>query len=120
MSISNFLNFYPLLIIIFFLLTSINLIFVYAQFQSSDPLGAPVTSKVIPYNFSISPSTSVTPKLTKVIPYNFSILPSTITPSYSVINVTTTFTNIILHGVTSSQFNQTIVPHTSTIIKGEK
>jgi hypothetical protein len=105
-------------ICIIFLLT-LNFIFVYAQ---SNTLGRPITSKVVPSNFSSTPSNApiyqVIPITSKVVPYKFSATPLAISPSYTVTNSTITFTDEIISGLVKKYFSVSIVNSSDITITG--
>ncbi len=94
---------------------------IFGHVQSSN---TPITTKVIPYNSSALPLTNKAshieiPKLSKLVPYNFSALPPlTNTPYYTTTNANLTFGSVTLNGSTSKLFKDSIVPSTSSIIKG--
>ena len=123
MSVSTFLNLcYSLFIISTFVLimlaSSLSIIFAYVQSSNTS-----ITSKVVPYNSSALPLTNKgsyigISKSSKVVPYNSSALPLANTPSYTTTNATPTFSSVTLNGSTSKQFKDSIVPSTSSIIKG--
>jgi hypothetical protein len=87
----------------------------------------PITSKVISHNSSVFPLTNSalhiltsTHPLFKVISYNNRTANSTNTESYTTTtNGTSTFSTVILNGNTSyQQFKNSIVPYTSSILRG--
>jgi len=86
----------------------------------------PITSKVISHNSSISPLTNSalhifksTHPLSKVISYNNRTTNSSNTQSYTTTtNGTLTFSTVILNGNTPQQFKNSIVPYTSSILRG--
>jgi hypothetical protein len=101
-------------------LASLNWVFAYVQGQSSS---APITSRVVPYNSSAFPLTNKLseieiPKLSIVVPHTSLTSPFTNTPSYTTTNTTFTFSSATLNGITSKQSRDSIVPSTSSIIKG--
>ncbi len=86
----------------------------------------PLISKVISHNSSVFPltnnalhiSTSTHP-LSKVISYNNRTAHSTNTQSYTTTtNGTLTFSAVVLNGNTPQQFKNSIVPYTSSILRG--
>ena len=106
--------------IIILSLACLNWVFAYVQSQSSS---APITSRVIPYNSSAFPLTNKVseieiPKLSIVVPHTSFTSPFTNTPSYTTTNTTFTFSSATLNGITSKQFRDSIVPSTSSLIKG--
>jgi hypothetical protein len=129
-------------ICIIFLLT-LNFTFVYAQLNtlgrpitskvvpsnfSSTPSNAPIyqvipiTSKVVPSNFSSTPSNApiyqVIPITSKVVPYKFSATPLAISPSYTVTNATITFADEIISGLVKKYFSVSIVNSSDIMITG--
>jgi hypothetical protein len=105
-------------ICIIFLLT-LNFTFVYAQLNT---LGRPITSKVVPSNFSSTPSNApiyqVIPITSKVVPYRFSATPLAISPSYTVTNATITFADEIISGLVKKYFSVSIVNSSDIMITG--
>jgi hypothetical protein len=105
-------------ICIIFLLT-LNFTFVYAQLNT---LGRPITSKVVPSNFSSTPSNApiyqVIPITSKVVPSNFSSTPLAISPSYTVTNATITFADEIISGLVKKYFSVSIVNSSDIMITG--
>jgi hypothetical protein len=126
MILSTFLNlrFCALIILVMFALLN-SIIFSLSYVQSANMS----ISKVISYNSSTGQSTPfpltnqeshiLTPKLSKVISYNSSRTAYENTQSY-VATTTNGNTSIVLNGntTTSQQFNNLIVPRTSSILKG--
>lgn len=87
----------------------------------------PTTSKVIFHNSSVFPLTntalhiliSTHPLVFFVISYNNQTAHSTNTQSYTTTtNGTLSFSTVILNGKTSQQFKNSIVPYTSSILRG--
>jgi hypothetical protein len=87
----------------------------------------PITSKVISHNSSVFPLTNgasriltSTHPLFKVVSYNNRTANLTNTQSYTTTtNGTLTFSTVILNGNTSyQQFKNSIVPYTSSILRG--
>jgi hypothetical protein len=105
---------------IIFSLACLNWVFGYVGGQSSS---TPITSRVIPYNSSAFPLTNKVsgveiPKLSIVVPHTSLTSPFTITVPYTATNTSLTFSSATLNGITSKQFKDSIVPSTSSIIKG--
>jgi hypothetical protein len=104
--------------LVIFSLAGLNWMFGYVQSFST-----PITSRVIPYNSSVLPLTNKgseieTPMSSIVFPHTSLTSPFTNTPSYTTTNTTFAFSIATLNGVTSKQFKDSIVPSTSSIIKG--
>lgn len=86
----------------------------------------PITSKVISHNSSVFPLTNSalhiltsTHPLSKVISYNNRTANSTNTQSFTTTtNATLTFSTVILNGNTPQKFKNSIVPYTSSILRG--
>lgn len=124
MRILPFLNLYYSFFIIFIILVWLNLV-LFVNAQSFNTLQTPIASKVVPYNSSALPVSNAgshleIPKSSKVAPYNSSVLPVSNPTSYTVTNVSTTFSSAILNGNNSKQFKDSVVPSASVIIKGNK
>jgi hypothetical protein len=105
---------------IIFSLACLNSVFCYVDGQSSS---TPITSRVIPYNSSALPLTNKVsgieiPKLSIGVPHTSLTSPFTFTVPYTATNTTFTFSSATLNGITSKQFKDSIVPSTSSIIKG--
>lgn len=116
----KFMSILCYLLFVIFSLACLNLVFGYVDGQSSS---APITSRVIPYNSSAFPLTNKVsgieiPKLSIVVPHTTLTSPFTITVSYTTTNTTFTFSSATLNGITTKHFKDSIIPSTSSIIKG--
>lgn len=83
------------LFLISFLFLSQNFLYPASYAQSDNNLGRPITTKVVPSNFSAIPSNApfftIIPITTKVVPSDFSAAaPLAIVPSFTVTNATIT------------------------------
>ena len=108
------------LLFVVFSLVCLNWVFGYVDGQSSS---APITSRAIPYNSSAFPlpnkvSGIEIPKLSIVVPHMTLTSPFTNTPSYTTTNTNFTLSSTTLNGMTTKQFKVSIIPSTSSIIKG--
>ncbi len=91
--------------------------------QSDNNLGRPITTKVVPSNFSAIPSnapfSTIVPITTRVVPSNFSAAtPLTITPSFTVTNATVTFSYHNITGDLTKRYTSEITNSSYTILLG--
>jgi hypothetical protein len=91
--------------------------------QSDNSLRRPITTKVVPSNFSAIPSnapfSTVVPITTKVVPSNFSAAtPLAITPSFTVTNATVTSSYYNITGDLTKRYTSEITNSSYTILLG--
>ena len=91
--------------------------------QSDNNLTRPITTKVVPSNFSAIPSnapfSTIIPITTKVVPSNFSAAaPLAITPSFTVTNATVTFSYHNITGDLTKRYTSEITNSSYTILLG--
>jgi hypothetical protein len=106
------------LILIALLLSSqIGLSLTYAQ---SDNLKRPITSKVVPSNFTAISSDAAfnIPITSKVVPSNFTAIRLSISTSYAVTNATITLSYANISGEVTKGYTLSPVNHSNTIISG--
>jgi hypothetical protein len=106
------------LILIALLLSShIGLSLTYAQ---SDNLKRPITSKVVPSNFTAVSSDAAfnVPITSKVVPSNFNAIRLAISTSYAVTNATITFSYTNMSGEVTKGYTFSPVNSSNTIISG--
>ena len=106
-----------LILIALLLLPHIGLPLTYAQ---SDNLKRPITSKVVPSNFTaISPGAAFNVPITsKVVPSNFTAIRLAISTSYAVTNATITFSYANMTGEVTKGYTFSPVNSSNTIISG--
>jgi hypothetical protein len=105
-----------LILIALFLSSHIDLSLTYAQ---SDNLKRPITSKVVPSNFTaISDAAFNIPITSKVVPSNFTAIRLAISTSYAVTNATVTFSYANISGEVTKGYAFSPVNSSNTIISG--
>jgi hypothetical protein len=91
--------------------------------QSDNNLRRPITTKVVPSNFSAIPSnapfSTIIPITTKVVPSDFSAAaPLAIMPSFTVTNATVTFSYHNITGDLTKRYTSEITNSSYTILLG--